>query len=187
MADELKDTKIKQVKEKAEAKPAKSETKPPAEEAKAISESPKKEKAKEKPAKVKISKKMADLISQIEQLSVLDLADLVKALEEKFGVTPMAAGAPVTAATTGTGAGAPAGGESGISEQTTFNVVLASPGANKISAIKIVREINQTLGLKEAKDLVESTPKEILTGVNKSTAEEAKKKLEGVGATVELK
>lgn len=182
MADELKDTKVKQVKEKAEAKPAKPETKPPAEEAKAISESPEKEKAKEKPAKVKISKKLAELISQIEQLSVLELADLVKALEEKFGVSAMPVAAPLVAAAE---AGTPAGAQ--VSEQTTFNVILASPGANKISAIKIVREINQTLGLKEAKDLVESTPKEILSGVNKSTAEEAKKKLEGVGASVELK
>jgi large subunit ribosomal protein L7/L12 len=66
-------------------------------------------------------------------------------------------------------------------------VVLSSAGANKISVIKIVREVNQALGLKEAKDLVEAAPKEVLAGVNKSVAEEAKKKLEGVGATVELK
>jgi len=146
-----------------------------------------KEKSEKKPAKVEVSKKLGDLISQVEQLSVLELSDLVKALEDKFGVSgiPMApvAGGPAV----NNGDADTADAESGASEQTTFNVILTSPGANKISAIKMVREINQTLGLKEAKDLVESTPKEILNAVNKSTAEEAKKKLEGVGATVELK
>lgn len=124
--------------------------------------------------------KVENLISEIEKLSVLELADLVKALEEKFGVSaaPVAmAAAPAAAAD----AGEPK------EEQTTFNVVLTNAGANKISVIKAVREINQTLGLKEAKDLVESAPKDVLTAVNKSTAEEAKKKLEAVGATVELK
>lgn len=123
--------------------------------------------------------KVDDLIKDIEKLSVLELADLVKALEEKFGVSaaPVLAAAPVAGTTPSTPA----------EEQTTFNVVIANAGANKISVIKAVREINQNLGLKEAKDLVESAPKEILTGVNKSTAEEAKKKLEAVGAKVELK
>ena len=146
-----------------------------------------KEKSEKKPAEVKVSKKLGDLISQVEQLSVLELSDLVKALEEKFGVSgvPMApvAGGPTTNGDTATDGAK----DEGASEQTTFNVILASPGANKISVIKMVREINQTLGLKEAKDLVESAPKEILNAVNKSTAEEAKKKLEGVGASVELK
>jgi large subunit ribosomal protein L7/L12 len=90
-------------------------------------------------------------------------------------------------ATSDVGAAPSQAGEAGVSEQTTFNVVLASAGANKISVIKAVREINQTLGLKDAKDLVESCPKEILNAVNKTTAEEAKKKLEAAGATVELK
>lgn len=130
---------------------------------------------------------LTKIIQQIEKLSVLELADLVKALEEKFGVT---AAAPVAAAPA-TPAQAQAGAEASTEEtpasQTTFNVVLTSPGSNKIGVIKMVREINQTLGLKEAKDLVESTPKEVLTGVNKATAEEAKKKLEEAGATVELK
>lgn len=127
--------------------------------------------------------KVEDLIKDIEKLSVLELADLVKALEEKFGVSaaPVAVAAQVGATQATEGSSEPK------EEQTTFNVVLANAGANKISVIKAVREINQTLGLKEAKDLVESAPKEILTGVNKSTAEEAKKKLEAVGATVELK
>ena len=127
--------------------------------------------------------KIEDILKDIEGLSVLELSDLVKALEEKFGVsaaTIAAAPAAATAAPAGE-AGAPA------EEQTTFNVIIANAGTNKISVIKAVREINQALGLKEAKDLVESAPKEILTGVNKSAAEEAKKKLEAAGATVELK
>jgi len=136
----------------------------------------------------KTTKKVEDLIEEIEKLSVLELADLVKALEEKFGVPSLSGFAgpmgQVSAAPAPTGAAA---GGADVGEQTTFNVVLANAGANKISVIKIVREINQNLGLKEAKDLVESAPKELLTGVNKSTAEEAKKKLEAVGATVELK
>lgn len=138
---------------------------------------------------VKTSKKIEDLIEEIGKLSVLELADLVKALEEKFGVSaaPVAVAAAPTA-TMGTAAGTePAAGSESAPEQTTFNVILSSAGPNKISVIKAVREINQTLGLKDAKDLVEAAPKEILTGVNKSKAEEAKKKLEAVGATVELK
>lgn len=126
--------------------------------------------------------KVEELITEIEKLSVLELADLVKALEDKFGVSaaPVAVAAPA-AVSASAAAGEPK------EEQTTFNVVIANAGANKISVIKVVREINQTLGLKEAKDLVEAAPKEVLTGVNKSTAEEAKKKLEAAGATVELK
>lgn len=127
--------------------------------------------------------KIDEILTQIEGLSVLELADLVKALEEKFGVSaaPVAMAAPAAAGAAPAAEGGPA------EEKTTFNVVIASAGANKISVIKAVREINQTLGLKEAKDLVEAAPKEILTGVNKSEAEEAKKKLEEAGATVELK
>ncbi len=126
--------------------------------------------------------KVEELIKQIEELSVLELNDLVKALEEKFGVSAI----PVAAATSNVANTAAPAGEP-VEEQTTFNVVLANAGANKISVIKAVREINQTLGLKDAKDLVEAAPKEVLTGVNKSTAEEAKKRLETAGATVELK
>ena len=120
---------------------------------------------------------------------VLELADLVKALEEKFGVSASAmVAAPSPGATqAGAQAGQASGGEQPAAEQTTFNVVLTSAGANKIAVIKTVREINQNLGLKEAKDLVESLPKEVLSGVNKQTAEEAKKKLEEAGAKVELK
>ena len=132
-------------------------------------------------------KKVNKLIEEIEKLSVLELNDLVKALEEKFGITAMApmAAAPIAGAapTAQTGEG----DEAAPQGQTTFNVVLTNTGANKIGVIKMVREINQTLGLKEAKDLVESAPKEVITGVNKANAEEAKKKLEEAGATVELK
>jgi large subunit ribosomal protein L7/L12 len=133
--------------------------------------------------------KLNKLIEEISQLSVLELADLVKALEEKFGVSASAMTAAPAVATTQSEAQATqsSSGEQAGAEQTTFNVILTSAGANKIAVIKMVREINQNLGLKEAKDLVESLPKEILTGVNKQTAQEAKKKLEEVGATVELK
>lgn len=139
---------------------------------------------KPKPKTAKLSKKLEDLASEIEKLSVLELSDLVKALEERLGVSaaPMMA-APAGAATSATGAASAEPAE----EQTTFNVILANTGANKIGVIKTVREINQTLGLKEAKDLVESAPKEILSGVNKATAQEAKQKLEAAGAQVELK
>jgi large subunit ribosomal protein L7/L12 len=122
-----------------------------------------------------------EFLKAIEEMSVLELADLVKAIEEKFGVSA----APVAVAAAPAAGGA-AGGEA-APEQTTFNVVLANAGANKISVIKVVRELVPTLGLQEAKTLVESAPKEVMTGVNKKTAEEAKTKLTGAGATVELK
>lgn len=123
-----------------------------------------------------------DLLKAVEEMSVLELADFVKALEEKFGVSA----APMAVAAAPAAVGAAAGGEA-VPEQTTFNVVLANAGANKISVIKAVRELVPTLGLQEAKALVESAPKEVLTGVNKKTAEEAKTKLSGAGASVELK
>jgi len=130
----------------------------------------------------KVGKKSEGIIKNIGELSVLELSELVKALEEKFGVT---AAVPMAAATAGS---APAAGaEEATSEQTTFNVILTDSGANKISVIKAVREIVPTLGLKETKDLVDAPPKEILTGVNKETAQEAKTKLETAGAKVELK
>lgn len=140
--------------------------------------------AKEGPSKpkAKVGKKLEAIIKDIEELSVLELSELVKALEAKFGVTaaPQVAMAP-------SGQTAQAGGEEVASEQTTFNVVLADSGTNKISVIKALREINPQLGLKEAKDLVDAPPKEILTGVNKETSQEAKTKLEAAGAKVELK
>jgi large subunit ribosomal protein L7/L12 len=123
-----------------------------------------------------------DLMSAIEEMSVLELSELVKALEEKFGVSAaatMVAAAPAAAA----------GGDAGeaAEEQTVFNVVIASSGAQKIAVIKALRELVPTLGLKEAKDLVDAAPKEVLNQVNKKTAEEAKEKLTAAGATVELK
>lgn len=130
--------------------------------------------------KAKASPKLKKIIEEIEKLSVLELADLVNALEEKFGVSAAAMAAPAAPATEAAKAEAEP-------EQTTFNVVLAAAGDNKINVIKAVREVNQNLGLKEAKDLVEAAPKEVVTGVNKEAAEEAKKKLEAAGAKVELK
>lgn len=124
-----------------------------------------------------------DILKSVEEMSVLDLSELVKALEEKFGVS---AQAMVSAAPSGSAAASDAGGEE-VSEQTVFNVVIASAGANKIAVIKALRELVPTLGLKEAKDLVDAAPKEALTAVNKKTAEEAKAKLTTAGATVELK
>lgn len=119
------------------------------------------------------------LVEQIEKLSVLEVAELVKALEEKFGVS---AAAPMMAAPAASGAAA-----APAEEQDSFDVILASGGANKIGVIKAVRELNQTLGLKEAKDLVEAAPKTVLEGAKKEDAQAAKKKLEEAGATVELK
>lgn len=130
--------------------------------------------------------KVKRLIEEIEKLSVLELNDLVKALEEKFGVAAAPVAAVPAANATAPAAGAE-GGEGAEEGQTVFNVVLASAGTSKIAVIKAVREVNQQLGLKEAKDLVEAAPKELLTAVNKETAQEAKKKLEAAGATVELK
>ncbi len=132
--------------------------------------------------KDKVSQKLTKIIEEIEKLSVLELADLVKALEEKFGVS---AAAPVAVAASGT-AGAPAGAPA-AEEKSEYNVIIAAAGANKIGAIKAVREIKPELGLKEAKDLVEAAPKELLKAVDKKTAEEAKKKLEAAGCQVELK
>jgi large subunit ribosomal protein L7/L12 len=118
-----------------------------------------------------------EFLKAVEEMTVLELAELVKALEEKFGVTA----APVAVA-----AGPAAASAEPKEEQTVFNVVLKEAGANKLSVIKAVRELVPTLGLQEAKTLVESAPKEVLTQVNKANAEEAKKKLEAAGAKVEL-
>ncbi|PIU02368.1 50S ribosomal protein L7/L12 [Candidatus Shapirobacteria bacterium CG09_land_8_20_14_0_10_49_15] len=137
--------------------------------------------ADEKAKETKLSEKLIKIIEEIEKLSVLELNDLVKALEDKFGVVAMApAAAPATG---GVAAGATV---ETTSEQTNFNVILADAGANKISVIKAVREINQTLGLKEAKDLVEAAPKTVIENANKQDAEAAKKRLEEAGATVKL-
>lgn len=123
-----------------------------------------------------------ELMQAIEEMSVLELSELVKALEEKFGVS---AAATMVAAAPAGGA-APAAGEA-AEEQTVFNVIIASSGAQKIAVIKALRELVPTLGLKEAKDLVDAAPKEVMNQVNKKTADEAKEKLTAAGATVELK
>ncbi|RJQ29590.1 50S ribosomal protein L7/L12 [Candidatus Parcubacteria bacterium] len=121
-----------------------------------------------------MSEKFQDLISKIEGLSALELAELVKALEEKFGISaaaPVAAGAP--------------GGAPAAEEKTAFNVFLKSGGEQKINVIKVIREAT-TLGLKEAKDLVDGAPKMVKEGLKKEEAEELKKKLEAAGGTVEI-
>ena len=131
----------------------------------------------------KLSAKLEKLMTEIEGLTALELSDLVKALEVKFGVSAVAAVAAPTAGTASSTASATAPFE----EQTVFNVVLTSDGGQKIQVLKVVRELVPTLSLLDAKKLVESLPKEVLTGVNKKDAEEAKKKLEATGAKVELK
>ncbi len=127
-----------------------------------------------------VSASLEKIVEQIEKLSVLELADLVHALENRFGVSAQAAVAASPVAASAQGSGEPQ------EEKTTFNVILTSSGANKIAVIKAVRELVQTLGLKEAKDLVEAAPKPVLESVNKQTAEEAKTKLTAAGAAVEL-
>lgn len=122
-----------------------------------------------------------NILSAVEKLSVMDLANLVKAMEEKFGVS---AAAPVMMAAAG-GAGT-AGGAAAEEESGKVNVVLTDAGAQKIGVIKVVREITG-LGLKEAKDLVDGAPKPVKEGVDKKDAEEMKKKLEAAGAKVEFK
>lgn len=127
--------------------------------------------------KVEVPAKFAALVETIEKLSVIDLAELVKVLESKFGVS---AAAPVMMMG-GAGAGAAA-----VEEKTSFDVILEAAGENKINAIKAVREITG-LGLKEAKDIVDAAPKAVKQGVDKATAEDMKKKLEAAGAKVTLK
>ena len=124
--------------------------------------------------------KFSALIEQIEKLNVLELSELIKELEEKFGVSaaaPMMMGAMPAA-----GAAAEP-----VEEKTAFDVVLTAAGDSKINVIKAVRELRSDLGLKEAKDLVDGAPKEVLTGVKKDEAETAKAKLETAGAKVEVK
>ncbi|MBI1982180.1 MAG: 50S ribosomal protein L7/L12 [Candidatus Levybacteria bacterium] len=125
------------------------------------------------------------IMKAVEEMSVLELSDLVKALEEKFGVSAAMMAAPATGAQPASAADAAS--DEAKEEQTVFNVVLANSGANKIAVIKALRELVPTLGLKEAKDLVDGAPKEVMTAVNKKTGEEAKTKLTAAGATVELK
>lgn len=128
-----------------------------------------------------MAEKVDKIVKDVEELSVMELSELVKALEEKFGVSAM----PVMAAGAPAAGGAAAGAEA-TEEKSEYTVVLTSGGEQKIAAIKAVREIKPDLGLKEAKDLVDGAPKE-LGVMKKDEAEEAKKKLEAAGASVELK
>ena len=120
-----------------------------------------------------------ELLEKIDKLTVIELHEFVKALEDKFGVT---AAAPVAAAAAPAGAAAPA-----AEAKTEFDVILTAAGEKKINVIKVVRELVPGLGLKEAKDLVEGAPKPVKTGVTKEEADAAKAKLEGEGAKVEIK
>ena len=120
-----------------------------------------------------------DFIKQVDEMSVLELNNLVKALEDHYGVSAAAAAVPMAAA--GAAAAAPV-----VEEQTEFEVVLEAAGANKLNVIKVVREVT-SLGLKEAKDLVEGAPQKIKEGISKAEAETIKKKFEEVGATVKIK
>ncbi|MBN3039291.1 MAG: 50S ribosomal protein L7/L12 [Candidatus Omnitrophica bacterium] len=140
-----------------------------------------KEEKQDKP-EIKLSEKAEEVVKTIETMNVLELSNLVKVLEDKFGVS---ASMPVMAAGAFAGAGAAAGGAP-EEEKTSFSVVLANVGANKIQVIKEIRTITN-LGLKEAKDLVDSAPKPIKEDATKEEAEEIKKKLTAVGATIELK
>ena len=147
----------------------------------AVEEKPKAAKASTKATKAKKSSALDDIMAAIKKMNVLELSELVKALEEEFGVTaaaPVAVAAPVGAAPVETGAAE-------AEEKTEFNVILKDFGANKINVIKAVRELT-ALGLKESKDLVESAPKPIREGVSKEDAASMKEKLEAAGATVDV-
>ncbi len=185
MADEDKKEEKKEETPKEEPKKEEPKVEAPKEEPK--KEEPKKEAPKEEPKKeepkepsVELSKDAQKIMDLVEKLPVMDLANLVKALEEKFGVT---AAAPVAVAAAG--GGAAGGGDEGEADDGKKTVVLASAGGQKIAAIKVVREVTG-LGLKEAKDLVDGAPKPLKEGVDAAEAEEIKKKVEETGATVEL-
>lgn len=128
-----------------------------------------------------MDKKLEKILNDIAELSVMELSDLVKALEEKFDVKAVAMAAPAA------GAAAPAaGGAPAAEEKTEFDVVITNAGTNKIAVIKVVREFKPELGLKEAKDMVDAAPADLGT-MKKEAAADAKAKLEAAGATVELK
>ncbi len=127
-----------------------------------------------------LNDKLQKIASDIEGLTVVEVSELASYLEDKFGVTAMAAVAAAPAA------GAAAAGEP-AEEKTQFTVVIAAAGDNKLNVIKVVRELNPSLGLMDAKKLVESAPQDLLVDVKKEVADEAKSKLEAAGAKVELK
>ena len=125
-----------------------------------------------------------DVVEYLKGMSLLEASELVKELEEVFGVSAAAAAAPVMVAAAGAGAGDGAGA---AEEKDSYDVILAAAGGNKIGVIKVVREIVAGLGLKEAKDLVDGAPKPLKEGVSKAEAEDIKAKLTEAGATVEVK
>lgn len=125
---------------------------------------------------------VTELIDTIKGMTVLELNELVKALQEEFGVSAMAMAAPVAAA----GAASAAGAAEAAEEKTQFDVILQSAGEKKIQVIKVVRQLTN-LGLKEAKELVDSAPKALMEGISKEEAEKMKSELEAEGATVEIK
>ena len=172
MADEQTQPAAPAAEEKKEETPAA----PAAEEQK---EAPQEEASDDK-KDVEVPEKFKSLVGEIEKMSVLDLAELVKILEDKFGVS---AAAPVMAMGAMPGAG---GGDDAAEEKSSFDVELADAGANKIAVIKAVRAITQ-IGLKDAKDMVDGAPKVIKEGVKKEEAEEMKKQLEEAGGKVNLK
>lgn len=126
---------------------------------------------------IKLSEKLQKIASEVATLTVVEMAELAKYLEEKFGVSAI----PTVAAPVAAAVAVP------VEEKTSFTVVLTAAGDNKLGVIKAVREILPNLGLMDAKKLVESAPKDLLTGVKKPAAEEAKKKIETAGGKVELK
>ncbi|MFN0141051.1 MAG: 50S ribosomal protein L7/L12 [Pyrinomonadaceae bacterium] len=128
--------------------------------------------------------KKEDVIEYLKGMSLLEASELVKELEEVFGVSAAAAAAPVMVAAAGAGGD---GGGAAAEEKDSFDVVLSAAGGNKIAVIKVVREVVAGLGLKEAKDLVDGAPKALKEGVSKTEAEEIKAKLTEAGATVEVK
>jgi len=127
-----------------------------------------------------LTKRVEEALKLTEEMTALELSSYAKTMRERFGITA----APVAMAAAPAGGGAAAG--AAVEEQTAFDVILAAAGANKIQVIKEIRAIT-SLGLKEAKELVESAPKPVKTGLKKEEADEIKKKLEAVGATVQLK
>lgn len=187
MSDEEKKEEVKEV----EATEEKIETKEEAKAESAVETAVEKEVPAETVEEVKTEEKKAekaepkgdhaDLIKKIEKMSVLELSELVKALEDRFGVS---ASAPAMMMAAGTPAG---GATEAVEEKTSFTVVLSAAGDQKIAVIKAVREIRPDLGLVDAKTLVESAPKEVLKDAKKEDAETAKTKLETAGAKVELK
>lgn len=189
MAEE--ETKVEEVAEavaevKEEVKEVKEEVAEAVEKVEEVVAEKKEEKKEAKPideaqGKKDIPAKFKDLIAEIDKMSVLDLSEFVKVLEDHYGVS---AAAPMAVMA---GGAAPAAEAEAAEEKTAFDVVLSGAGAQKIAVIKAVREIKPDLGLKEAKDLVDAAPKDVLRGVKKEEAEAAKAKLEAAGATVELK